>query len=68
MNPNDYAAILGSVAALIVAIGGLAVWREKKAPTPTPGPSKTDDRLQRMESSIQRIEGKVDILTDRIPR
>ena len=67
MNPNDYAAILGSVAALIVAIGGLAVWREKKAPTP-PGPSKTDDRLQRMESSIQRIEGKVDILTDRIPR
>jgi len=64
MNANDYAAILGSVAALIVAIGGLAIWREKKDPTQS-GP---DDRAQRIESTLQRIEGKIDILTDRIPR
>ena len=65
MSANDYAAILGSVAALIIAIGGLAVWREKKEPTPTARP---DDRAQRIESTLQRIEGKIDILTDRIPR
>jgi hypothetical protein len=63
MSANDYAAILGAVAALIVAIGGLAVWREKKEPPP-----RTDERAQRMESILQRLEGKIDILTDRIPR
>jgi hypothetical protein len=63
MSANDYAAILGTVAALIVAIGGLAVWREKKEPPPRP-----DERAQRIESTLQRLEGKIDILTDRIPR
>jgi len=64
MSPNDYAAVLGSVTAMIVAIGGLAVWREKKEPSQSK-PENTGDRL---EDHLHRIEGKVDILMDRVKR
>lgn len=64
MQPNDYAAILGSVAALIIAIGGLAVWQGRKE-----GPAeKPDERGKRIEDMVHRVEGKLDILLDRVQR
>lgn len=64
MQPNDYAAILGSVAALIVAIGGMAIWQGKKEGSA----HKPDERGKRIEDVVHRIEGKLDILLDRVHR
>lgn len=64
MAANDFAVVLGAVATLIVAIGGLAVFQQRKEPSQP----KPDEALRRIEDDLDRIGGKIDILLDRIKR